>query len=114
MIQLTKDDTLVQLMIDENTLTKEEAKVSKYRSVLIQAIGSNSKVLIKTKKVKLPNNYKLFMCSDGVTGALEDECIYDIIMEENDIDEKCVHIIDKANHLDGSDNCSVIIIEGVE
>jgi len=113
-IQLTKDDTLVQMMIDQETLTEDEAKLSKYRNVLIQAIGSSSKVLIKTKKVKLPRDYKLLLCSDGLTGALEDRDLFDIIHANKDLEEASVALINEANNVDGSDNCSVILIEGEE
>jgi len=113
-IQLTKDDTLVQLMVDQQTLSEEDAKNSKYKNVLIQAIGSSSKVMIKTKKVKLPKNYRLLLCSDGLTGYLEDKDLLEIIYQNKDLEEANVALINEANTRDGSDNCSVILIEGAE
>ncbi len=52
------------------------------------------------------------MCSDGLTNMLKEEEIYNIINEN--IEEACNKLIERANELGGYDNISVIVVEKEE
>lgn len=52
------------------------------------------------------------MCSDGLTNMLKEEEIYNIINEN--IEESCDKLIERANELGGYDNISVIVVEKEE
>ena len=110
-IQLTKDHTLVQAMIDAKTLTIEESKNASYKNILLQAIGTSKNIKLDIKTAKIPKECQFILCSDGLTGKVDDQEILNIMNQELTIEEKVRSLIDLANNKDGSDNVSVIGIE---
>lgn len=111
MMQLTKDHTLVQAMIDANTMTDEEAKNASYKNILLQALGTSKNIKLDIKTAKIPKNCQFILCSDGLTGKVEDDEIFYIMNQNITIEEKVKKLINLANKKDGSDNISVIGIE---
>lgn len=111
--QITKDHTIVQEMIDNNNMTEEEAKTSKLKNVLVQALGTSKKMYVEAKAIKPPLRFKLLLCSDGLTSFVSDEEIKEIINLEITIDEKLANLVELAKIKDGSDNISVVLMEEV-
>lgn len=109
--QISKDHTLVQAMMDSGSLTKDEAAVSKYRNVLLQALGTSKRLTVEIKMMSKPSNCRFLLCSDGLTGPLSDEHIHQILNMNISLEEKLKILVDDANEFDGSDNVSVIIME---
>ncbi len=109
--QITKDHTLVEAMIKAGTLTREQASESRYKNVLLQALGTSKKLTIDIKELKIPKQFKFLICSDGLTGEVTDQEIFEIMNEENDLESRVENLITLANEKDGSDNVSAIIME---
>ncbi len=110
-MQVTKDHTLVEAMIEAGTLSRREASSSRYKNVLLQALGTSKKLTIDVKELKIPKEFKFLICSDGLTGKVTDEEIKEIVNRETDLESRVDKLINLANEKDGSDNVSVIIIE---
>ncbi len=110
-MQITKDHTLVEAMIDSGSLSREAASSSRYKNVLLQALGTSKKLTIDIKELKVPKEFKFLICSDGLTGEVTDEEIWKIMNEENDLESKVEKLIDLASEKDGSDNISVVTME---
>lgn len=109
--QLTKDHTLVEAMVNSGSILREDIGESKYKNVLLQALGTSKKITIEIKEIRLPRYFKILLCSDGLNGKVSDELIKDIVNENGRLSERTDKLIDTANRLDGSDNVSVIIME---
>ncbi len=109
--QITKDHTLVEAMIEAGSLTREQASESRYKNVLLQALGTSKKLTIDIKELKIPKQFKFLICSDGLTGEVTDQEIFEIMNEENDLESRVENLIKLANEKDGSDNVSAIIME---
>ncbi len=74
MKQITKDHTLVQALVDNGTITSEEAKLHPKRNVLTRALGTNRAIDIDVYTVdEFENESILILCTDGLTGAVSDE-----------------------------------------
>ncbi len=110
-IQISKDHTLVQAMIDSGSLTNTEAENSKYKNVLLQALGTSKKLSVEIKEMKVPNNSKFLICSDGLTGPVSDFKIHEILNNTSSLESKLEKLVYEANSLDGSDNVSIIVME---
>jgi len=72
--QLTKDHSLVQKLVDEGYLTLKEAEHHPNKNIIMRALGDNQKVEIDLSKMKLNSNedFLFFICTDGVTGVIND------------------------------------------
>ena len=108
--QLTDDHTLVQHLVDEGQITREEAARHPQRSVVTRAIGVSEDVDVDSMSLELQPGDQLLLCSDGLTGVVEDEAIATTLMEVEDPDEAVDDLIDLANAAGGPDNITVLLL----
>ena len=109
--QLTKDQTVAQQMLDEGTLTEEQARLSPYHHVLTNGLGISSDIDIKVSDLFVNANDTYLLCSDGLTNCLTDNAIAEILATDLGIKEKVEELIAAANDNGGQDNISVVLIE---
>lgn len=111
--QITKDHSLVQRLVDEGRITKEEASVHPNRNILLKALGSNEKLTADVQEITLNKAVKVVLCSDGLTSMLRDKEIEEIVRNNT-----CEMAVDKlilsANKAGGTDNITVIVFDAGE
>lgn len=110
-IQITKDHTLVQALMDGGNLSYQEAEKSKYKNVLLQALGTSKKITIEIKEVRLPNECLILLCSDGLTGPIKDEVLSEILLNGDTLEHRLESLVTLANNLDGGDNITIVALE---
>ncbi len=110
--QLTEDHSLVQEQVAAGLITPEQAKSSLIRNIITRSIGFERDVRVDTGAVPLKRGDRFILCSDGLTGHVEDEEICEITQE---LPRRSVptHLIDLANSRGGEDNSTVICAEVV-
>lgn len=115
MHKVTKDHTLVNLLVQAGNLTEEEAKFHPKKNVLMKALGAAEKCELDIFDVDMTVD-GIFLCSDGLTNMLTFDQIEKVLDEENiSIEEKVSKLIRKCNARGGTDNISIaylIINEG--
>ena len=115
MHKVTKDHTLVNLLVQAGNLTEEEAKFHPKKNVLMKALGAAEKCELDIFDVDMTVD-GIFLCSDGLTNMLTFDQIEKVLDEENiAIEEKVSKLIRKCNARGGTDNISIaylIINEG--
>ena len=105
--KVTKDHTLVNLLIEAGDLTEEEAKYHPKKNVLMKALGTFEKVEVDIFEVDT-NVDGILLCSDGLTNMLSKEQIEKVLNDEElEIEEKLIKLIRKSNARCGQDNISV-------
>ena len=106
--QLSKDDLLVAQLVDEGTLTPEQARISPERNVLLRALGTRPSVdpCIWDEGMKLAPGDALVLCSDGLCDLVEGEQIIETVMRYSPF-EACQALIGAALDAGGHDNISV-------
>ena len=105
--KVTKDHTLVNLLVAAGDLTEEEAKYHPKKNVLMKALGSSEKAEIDVFDVELDID-GIFLCSDGLTNMLTKEQIEKVLNDEElNIEEKVIKLIRKSNARGGTDNISI-------
>jgi len=109
--QITKDHSLVQEMVRMGGLDPESARTHADKNIITRAVGGADAIDVDFFTVKLKENDIILMCSDGLTGMLEDEEIYMVINGQRDLIEMAEKLVDAANLHGGSDNIAVILIE---
>jgi PPM family protein phosphatase len=109
LVQLTEDHTLVQALIDQGRLTRAEASAHPHRSVITRAIGAGSDVEVDGSTLTLEPGDVLLLCSDGLTGVVDDEQIAAVLTDHGAraaVDE----LIARANAAGGPDNITVLTL----
>ncbi|MEE3343126.1 MAG: Stp1/IreP family PP2C-type Ser/Thr phosphatase [Bacilli bacterium] len=108
--KVTKDHTLVNLLVSTGELTEEEAKYHPRRNVLMRALGANNPIDIDIFDVDT-NISGIFLCSDGLTNMVTPDQIEKVLDSKLTIEEKLEKLIKKANARGGNDNISVAYLE---
>lgn len=106
--QITKDQSLMQKLIEAGELTEEEAAQSERRNIILQALGPEPMVKLDLTHQQVRRGDVLVLCSDGLSGQVGKDEIARIISEEPDLVAACKALIDRANAAGGPDNITVI------
>jgi PPM family protein phosphatase len=106
--QLTKDQSLAQMLVDTGAI-KPEQMDSVPQNVIMQAMGTQPAVKVAMSAVELCKNDCLVICSDGLSNKVPPNDLREIIEEVEDLTEACRLLIDKANERGGEDNITVVI-----
>ncbi len=105
--KVTKDHTLVNLLVQAGNLTPEEAKFHPKRNVLMKALGAAPTVQLDIFDVDMTID-AILLCSDGLTNMLTNDQIEKVLNDsELDIEEKVSKLIRKCNARGGTDNISI-------
>jgi PPM family protein phosphatase len=108
--QLTDDHTFVQHLIDEGRITREEAASHPQRSVVTRAIGVSPDVEVDSLSLDLRAGDQILLCSDGLTGVVDDTTIAAVLNETTDGDAAVTELIERANAAGGPDNITVVLL----
>jgi len=109
--QLTRDHSLVQEQIDQGVLTPAEAQKSPLRNVILRAIGTEDTLAVDLMRGKsIPGDLYL-LCSDGLTGMVDERKIQEIISLPLGLSQKVDQLIEGAKAAGGYDNITVILCE---
>ena len=106
--QLTKDQSLMQKLIEAGELTEEEALMSERRNIILQALGPEANVNVVVTVQPLRRNDVLLLCSDGLSGLVRPDDMARVVDEELDLSVACDRLIAMANDLGGPDNITVV------
>ncbi|HMV85567.1 MAG TPA: protein phosphatase 2C domain-containing protein [Blastocatellia bacterium] len=109
--RVTKDQSLVQQLIDAGQITEEEAETHSYRNVILQALGAHNNVNVEVNAVPLCQLDTLVICSDGLSGKMHADEIARIVNEAADFKSACQALINLANERGGEDNITVVVAQ---
>lgn len=107
--QITKDQSLVQKLVEAGELTAEEAELSERRNIILQALGPEARVKVDLTSQQVRRGDTLVLCSDGLSGQVKSAVIARVIAEAPELVEACRQLIDLANEAGGPDNITVVI-----
>ena len=108
--QLTDDHTLVQHLVNEGQITREEAASHPQRSMITRAIGISPEVEVDSMTVDLEPGDQLLLCSDGLTGVVKDEVIANELDARNGAQETVDRLVELANKAGGPDNVTAVLL----
>ena len=108
--QLTDDHTLVQHLVDEGQITREEAASHPQRSIITRAIGVSREVDVDSMTLDLDPGDQVLLCSDGLTGVVDDQEIAQELSAGRDAQETLQRLIEAANEAGGPDNITAILL----
>ena len=108
-LRVTKDQSLVQQLVDVGQISEEEAETHMFRNVILQAVGAQSDLFPVTCYARLQRKDTLLLCSDGLSGKLRTDEILRVVIEHSNLARACDELIGLANERGGEDNITVIL-----
>ena len=109
-VQITRDDTYVQLLVDEGRITAEEANTHPQKSLLMRALdGRDADPEYSVRQAVSADRY--LICSDGLSGVVSDETIAATMREYSDPNQCAERLVQLALRGGGPDNITVIIAD---
>ncbi len=108
--QLTADHTLVQHLVDEGQISREQAATHPQRSVITRAIGVGPDIDVDTISLDLAAHDVLLLCSDGLTGVVDDDELAEELSSADEPEAVVARLIERANAGGGPDNITVVVL----
>lgn len=105
--RMTTDQTMAQAMIDSGTITPEEAERSRFRNVLLSAVGSSSLDLDVTT-TDVQRNDRWLLCTDGLIKHVAEAEIKEAVEADHGSRTTCERLIDLTLKRGAEDNVTVI------
>ncbi len=109
--RLTRDDSLIQDMIDAGTLSESDSERHPLANVVTQAIGADSQLELSTVHGPLAPGDRLLLCSDGLTRMVQDADLAAILRSGAAVASLPDALVERALAAGGRDNVSVIVID---
>lgn len=108
--QVTRDHSLLQELVDSKAMSAEDAERSTQRNVLTRALGVST-ATPDFNSLTLRGDMVLLLCSDGLTGRVDDRALAQELGQHLPALESCYRLVHLANDAGGQDNISVVIAE---
>jgi serine/threonine protein phosphatase PrpC len=109
--QRTTDHTVVGELVRRGRLTPAQAAIHPERSILTRAVGLDPRIPVDTPDpIDLLPGDQILLCSDGLTEAVADPQITEILSTHPDGNAACTALIDAANDAGGPDNITVVLL----
>ncbi|EWM64583.1 serine/threonine protein phosphatase [Micromonospora sp. M42] len=111
--QVTRDDTFVQMLVDQGVITAEQASSHPRRAVVTQALqGDQVSPSYATMVPRAGDRWLL--CSDGLSNVVRADTLTEVLNEQMERDACAARLIDLALRAGGPDNITVVIADVVE
>ena len=109
--QMTRDHSLVQMMVERGELSQEMAKSYPGKNFITRAIGTEPIVDCDISHLELSKGEFLVLCSDGLSNVLDDqEILFEVIHGVNKQD-CCQRLLDIAKNRGAPDNVTSVLVE---
>jgi protein phosphatase len=110
MVQVTKDQTMAQALVEEGLLEPAQVDDSPLSDVLTQAIGvGDEEVTAEISQVELEPGDTLMLCTDGLTKHLSDQRIREVLTQAATAQEACGALLRETLDGGGTDNATVVV-----
>lgn len=110
LIQITRDDSFVNYLLDVGEITEEEALNHPRKNVLTKALGTTKQLEFEVASRPCKRADRYLMCSDGLTSMVEPERIRELLVGHSP-KESAELLKTEALHAGGRDNVTMIIID---
>ena len=106
---ITKDQSLVNQLIEAGQLTEAEAEAFEHSNIILQALGTTERVAVDLTFVELRQGDRLLLCSDGLSGLVHDDAIREEMACIGPLPQLVDRLIELAHAAGGHDNVTCIV-----
>lgn len=107
--QITRDHSLVQELLEQGKISKEDVNTHPNKNMITRAVGVNLLVDIDYLELAMQQGNKLLLCSDGLTNMISDHVIEKTLIKHTP-QQACEKLVELANKAGGADNITVAVI----
>ena len=112
---LTRDQTVVNDLIEQGLITPEQASVHPHQHVLTAALGASPEVHADVSQAPIPlaPGDVLLLCTDGLWNLVEDRELLDVVDRcgsQLALAEACDRLVETARERGGPDNITVLLL----
>ncbi len=111
--QVSVDHSLVQELVDAGTITSEDAAHHPERHVITRALGGPDPAHADYFLLPLGSVERLLLCSDGISGMIDDEAIRGVLVEAEDPRDAADRLVELALRAGGRDNATAVVVDVV-
>jgi serine/threonine protein phosphatase PrpC len=108
-LQVTRDQSYVQLLLESGALSPQEANRSEIRNVILQAMGLKPDVTVGLGRLELRDRDAFILCSDGLSNKVSVDELRDLVLTSPRLDAAGRGMIELANQRGGEDNITAIV-----
>lgn len=108
--QMTRDHSLVQMMVERGELTQQMARTYPGKNFITRAIGTEPMVVCDISNLELAKGEFLLLCSDGLSNVLDDQEILFEIVHGVDHADCCQRLLEIAKKRGAPDNVTSVLI----
>jgi serine/threonine protein phosphatase PrpC len=108
---VTKDQSLVNQLIEAGQLTEEEAESFEHSNIILQALGTTEEVSVDLTFLELRRGDRLMLCSDGLSGLVHQDMIREVLGDGDDLEAIARRLLEMANAGGGHDNITCVVAE---
>ena len=109
--QITEDHTYVNSLVNDGSLTENEAREHPQKNIITKALGAETGIAPDFYRTELMEEDVVLLCSDGLHGEVSDSEMAQIISTGEDMNDTCRQLVEVANKYGGKDNITVICIK---
>ncbi|MFN7929588.1 MAG: PP2C family serine/threonine-protein phosphatase [Blastocatellia bacterium] len=109
--RVTKDQSVVQQLIDLGQITEEQAATHPRRNYILQALGATHEIDVVVSYLPLRAGDLLLLCSDGLSGKMTADEMLQVVTAAADFQAACTQLIALANERGGEDNITVMLVQ---
>ncbi|MFY1693591.1 PP2C family protein-serine/threonine phosphatase [Plantactinospora sp. WMMB782] len=113
MTQLTRDDTFVQMLVDEGVISPDEAHSHPRRAVVTRALQGEPVTPTYTTVVPQTGD-RWMLCSDGLSNVVRPESLAEALLDYPDPAGCAQRLVDLALRAGGPDNITVVVADVVD
>lgn len=108
---VTRDQSLVNQLIESGDLTEDQAAAFEHNNIILQALGTDDKVDVDLTFLQLRQGDRVLVCSDGLSGFVHQDMMREVMSETADLTACAARLIEMANAGGGYDNITVIVAD---
>ena len=107
--KITKDHSIVGMMLEEGSITEEEAKLHLQRNYITRAVGTSVNLEIDIICEEVHSGEWVLMCTDGLTNMVDKGELHSIVINAESVDAAACSLVKKAKDNGGDDNITVVL-----
>ncbi|MBP2635644.1 MAG: prpC [Firmicutes bacterium] len=109
--QITSDHSLVWELMQNGSITSEEAQVHPHRNILTRAVGTSDTLKVDSGKFLSHLGDNLLLCTDGLTNMLSEDNILSICTQPDNPETIVNTLVEQARQAGGHDNITAILLQ---
>ena len=108
--RLTRDDTLVQEMVETGQMSQASAEEHEFRHIITNVVGGPSEgIKVAVHRTRLMPGDVLLLCTDGLSGMVPDPKIASVLVAHPTPKDACLELTRLANEAGGEDNVTMVV-----